>query len=289
MRDGETERKREGEAGREGDKESAGRDRTPPLPCSRTPHLSVSPSPPLPVSPSRDVLLGWLWRGLNWGLFILILYFVGQHALRLWGDFDAHPLQLRWGWLAIATVVSIVVWLPSLWFWRRLLVVLGWRPPRLLLTRAYYCSHPAKYAPGKALVIVLRATFLKQCGIPAATTAYTVTLETLTYMAAGAVTAVLLLPAIVAGMPQFRDLANMAEQPMWRIGSLVVAIVGSVSGLAVLSRLSVYFAGRMKGAVPAVESLDQPISMRTFAHGMLVCLGAWWLHGALLGLTLQAL
>lgn len=198
-------------------------------------------------------------------------------------------MQLRWGWLTMATVASVIAWLPSLWFWRRLLLVLGWRPPRMELARAYYCSHPAKYVPGKALVILLRATFLKACGVPPATTAYTVTLETLTYMAAGVVTTVFLLPAIVSGIPQLREVAKRVEQPMWRVAIFVVAIVGSLGGLAVLSRLSVYFAGRMKGAVPAVGSLDQPFSVATFARGLGLFLGAWWLQGATLGLTIQAL
>lgn len=251
-------------------------------------HEPTSKSDAPSVTPHSSVPR-WLWPAVKWGLFALVLYFVGRHAYRLWSDFDSHPLRLRWGWLAAAIVTSILVWLPSLWFWRRLLMVLGWRPSRLQLARAYYCSHPAKYAPGKALVIVLRATFLKSCGVPAATTAYTVTLETLTFMAAGIVTAVLLLPVVVAGLPQLRSLAEVAGHPIWRTASFVVAVLGSLGGLAVLSRLSVYFAKKMKGAVPAVGSLDQPISVPTFARGLGLFLGAWWLHGATLGLTLQAL
>jgi hypothetical protein len=207
----------------------------------------------------------------------------------LWREFDSRTLQLRWGWLASAVVASILVWLPSVWFWRRLLSVLGWNPPWLPLVRAHYCAHPGKYSPGKAMVIFLRATLLRPCGVPAATTGYTVVLETLTFMAAGVVTTVLLLPTIVAGLPQLRSFAEVAGHPIWRAGSFVVAIIGSLAGLAVLSRLSVYFAKKMKGAVPAMGSLDQPIPVPIFARGLVLFLGAWWLQGATLGLTLQAI
>jgi glycosyltransferase 2 family protein len=230
-----------------------------------------------------------LWPIVKWSLFLLVLFFVGRHARHLWGDLDSQTLQLRWGWLALAIIASVVAWVPSIWYWRQLLSRLGWKPSWLPLLRAYYCSHPAKYVPGKALVILLRATLLRSSGVPAATTAYTVTLETLTYMAAGVVTMVLLLPTIVAKLPQFDALAAVAREPIWRTCSFVVAIIGSLVGLGVLSRLSVYFAKKMKGAVPAMGTLDQPIPVPVFARGLLLFLGAWWLQGMTLGLTLQAI
>ncbi|HTI50315.1 MAG TPA: hypothetical protein VL475_05170, partial [Planctomycetaceae bacterium] len=119
-----------------------------------------------PASPRR-----WLWPTLKWGLFFVVLAFVGLHAAKLWGEFDSRTLRLRWGWLALATVVSVAGWLPSVWYWRRLLGALGARPEGGQLLRAYYCGHPGKYVPGKAMVILIRATLLVPSGVPAATTA----------------------------------------------------------------------------------------------------------------------
>jgi uncharacterized membrane protein YbhN (UPF0104 family) len=231
----------------------------------------------------------WLWPAAKWALFLVVLAFVGRHASRLWGEFDSENLQLRWGWLALAAAVSILGWLPSLWFWNRLLVQLGARVPLAQVARAYYAGHPGKYVPGKATVILIRAALLSAAGVPSALTAFTATLETLTCMAAGVVTAVLLLPWIVAELPQLQALAEFAARPAWRIAFPVAALIGSLCGLALLSHLSTRLARRMAVALPAVGSLGQPVPLRTFAAGLGVFLAAWWLQGATLGLTLQGL
>lgn len=229
------------------------------------------------------------WAALKWILFLLVLAFVGRHASRLWSDFNTQKLVVRWGWLAAAAAASALSWLPSVWFWRKLLAALGARPPIGPMLRAYYCGHLGKYVPGKAMVIAIRATMLSSWGVPAATTAYSVTLDTLTFMAAGVITVALLLPTIVAALPEAGAFAEISHNPWWRIIFPVIAIVGSIGGLAVLSRLSVRIANRLQGAVPAVGSLAQPVPVRTFAVGLLVYLAAWWLQGALVGLTLQGL
>ncbi|HTI50751.1 MAG TPA: hypothetical protein VL475_07365, partial [Planctomycetaceae bacterium] len=105
----------------------------------------------------------------------------------------------------------------------------------------------------------------------------------------GVVTMVLLLPWIIASIPQLDELAEFIAQPACRLAFPVLAIVGSIGGLTVLARISVRLAGRMKGSIPALGTLAQPIPLQTFAAGLVVFLGAWWLQGATLGLTLQAL
>jgi hypothetical protein len=225
----------------------------------------------------------------KWALFLIVLASVGIYARNLWGALDSRTLRPRWGWMTLACVVSVAGWLPSVWFWGRLFLALGIRPDGGQLLRAYYCGHPGKYAPGKAMVILIRAALLAPGGVPAAATAYTVTLETLTFMAAGCVTMVLLLPDIIADIPQFAELSSFIAQPAWRVVFSLLAIGSGIGGLAALARISGRLAERMKGALPAVGTLSRKIPVRTFAGGLALFLGAWWLQGATIGLTLQAL
>jgi uncharacterized membrane protein YbhN (UPF0104 family) len=231
----------------------------------------------------------WLWPAFKWTLFLVVLAFVAIHAQTLWGELDSRSLRPRWGWLVLATIVSVAGWLPSVWYWRELLRAVGVRPDGGQLLKAYYCGHPGKYVPGKAMVILIRATILSQNGVPAPTTAYTVTLETLTFMAAGCVTMVLLLPWMIAALPQLAEQAEFIAQPACRVAFPLLAIIGGIGGLAALSRIAGRLAERMTGTLPAVGTPSWRIPVRTFASGLAVFLGAWWLQGATLGLTLQAL
>jgi uncharacterized membrane protein YbhN (UPF0104 family) len=246
---------------------------------------------PAPPAAPRSTGRGWhwLWPAFKWTLFLIVLVFVGIYARRMWGELGSRALRPRWGWLALATFVSVVGWLPSVWYWRRLLLTLGIRVDGGQLLRAYYCGHPGKYVPGKAMVILIRAALLAPSGVPAAATAYTVTLETLTFMAAGCVTMVLLLPYTIAGIPQLVDLTAFIAQPACRLAIPLLAIGSGIGGLAALARISGRLAGRMKGALPAVGTLSRRIPAQTFASGLILFLGAWWLQGATIGLTLQAL
>lgn len=230
-----------------------------------------------------------LWVLVKWGLFGLTLLFVGLYARKLWQDFDARSLRIRWVWLTLATLVSAAGWIPSVWFWRRLLAKLGATAPLLQVARAYYCGHPGKYVPGKAMVILIRTALLKPYGVPAAATAFTVTLETLTFMVAGVVTTVLLLPWLVASFGELETLAEFIHRPAMRVLLPVAALAGGLAGLTLLSRISRSLALRVQAALPSVGSIAQPISPGTFAGGLVAFLGAWWLQGAALGLTLQGL
>jgi uncharacterized membrane protein YbhN (UPF0104 family) len=75
--------------------------------------------------------------------------------------------------------------LPCGLFWRRVLVELGQEPGFWPTMRAFYIGHLGKYVPGKAMVIVLRASFVRGPNVDTKVAAVTAVYETLTMMAVG--------------------------------------------------------------------------------------------------------
>ncbi|MGH7139423.1 MAG: lysylphosphatidylglycerol synthase domain-containing protein, partial [Pirellulales bacterium] len=120
------------------------------------------------------------------------------------------------------------------WFWYRTLRWLG-QPARPLETlRAYYIGHIGKYAPGKAMVIVLRAGLLRSGGTTATAATVAVFFETLTTMGIGAAMAAMILVA------RFRD-----DLKLVGIAVALWAIVSAPTNPAVFRRL-VRFTGAGK-------------------------------------------
>lgn len=99
---------------------------------------------------------------LRWGLFLLVLWYVATHAKTLWTASRDIDVNVDWKYLVAAGLVSQLSWLPSTWFWRRLIVLLGGNVETYPLIRAYYCGSLGKYMPGKAAVILIRSAMLKQ-------------------------------------------------------------------------------------------------------------------------------
>ena len=103
---------------------------------------------------------------LRWGLFLLVLWYVATQAQRLWDANSDIDVQFDWKYLIAAGLVSQVSWLPSTWFWQRLIELLGEkRCERYPLIRAYFCGSLGKYVPGKAAVILIRSALVRKHGV----------------------------------------------------------------------------------------------------------------------------
>lgn len=245
--------------------------------------------PPLGVVPQTSMLRHWSWQALKWGMFLVVVGFVVRHGLKLWRDVDAPRLTFQWGWLAAAMIASVVAWAPSMWFWRKLLADLGPCPPWKQIIRAYYCGHPGKYVPGKAMVMLIRAALLKPSGVSPATAALTVTLDSLTYIAAGIILVLLLLPWLLVNIPQLEELGRITRQPTWLAGLIMTALVAGVSGVALIARASVRLIRRFAALDPRQTLLGREVRMTTLFRGFGVYLLSWWLQGLTLGLVLRGL
>jgi uncharacterized membrane protein YbhN (UPF0104 family) len=220
-------------------------------------------------------------------MFLAVLIFVARHGYKLWREVDQHPTQLNWGWLGLAVVTSIVAWLPSAGYWRRLLSNLGMSPPWPQLLRAYFCGHLGKYVPGKAVAILIRAALIRDAGVPAPAAAFTVTVESATYMWAGTLLAIVLFPSLASHLPEW--IAAGFADPLRRALLIAVVLGGGIAGLVLLTRgfhrLTGLFRSTMPGSAPPVTTLSL---VWTSLTGVALFLAAWWLQGLMLGLTIQA-
>ncbi len=134
--------------------------------------------------------LKWILQGL---VLALILWGVRRTVLQAVEDLQGYSWQARYEWLALSGLLYLLGYLPAGWFWHRVLIRLGQRPPLLQTLRAYYIGHLGKYVPGKALVVVLRAGLLKGSGVEIAAASVGVFAETLTMMAVGSFLAALVI------------------------------------------------------------------------------------------------
>lgn len=249
----------------------------------------------------------WLWPLLKWLLFAIVLVFVVRHGYGLWNDAKAQQVgvpdvRIHLGWLLASVGLAIVGWGPSVWYWRRLMLSLGENVSWKHAARAYFCGHLGKYVPGKAAVIVIRAALLKPEGVRTATAAFTVTYETLAYMASGVMAIVVLLPwwadehGLTAQLPTTFGGRVAVALPM-----LLVCFVGwgvfsqffirFIRRLAKVSNVDVNQSSEVpkNSEVSPVDAAPLPkLSLRVCLTGIGPLAAGWFIHGLSLGCSIQA-
>lgn len=228
---------------------------------------------------------GWWKPILKWTIFAVVLAFIGQRAVVMWREAPPTDVKLHYGWLLLAGLLYLVAWLPSVWFWKVMLEGLGHPVPWRDAIRAYYIGHLGKYVPGKAMVLVLRASLLRPAGCPPGLAALTATYETLVMMAAGAMIAVALAP-FAAGD------SFWSKTPAWLH---FVRDWGWVSSLAVIlltvatTPFSSALFTRIGRAMSARSQTDfaPGIPTRMVVCGLAVISLGWLVQGASLGCVIQ--
>ena len=228
-----------------------------------------------------------VWPLIKWALFVAVLYYVGQRGLQLWRDSPQTELHVDVRWLVPAAVMYLIGWLPSVWFWRAMLRRMhrpvGWYEA----TRAHYVGQVGKYLPGKALVLVLRGSLLKDAGANPVFAGVTAAYETLMFMWSGTAIALALAPLTLPQSVwlQMPVAVQSLRQPIWLLPLIV--LVGTIA-VTPFSAWLFTLVGRK--ALPRDASAPQPPA---FTAGLMVqgafftSLG-WLCHAFSLGLTLQA-
>lgn len=250
-------------------------------------------------------------RVIKWTLCLIVLAFVGREASRLWQADDAAAFELESQWLLWAAVCYTAGWLPSIWFWRRMMIELGGSPGFLATTRAYFCGHLGKYVPGKALSLVIRSAILKSQGVSVPVSATTATLETLGVMGVGLAVWLALAPVTLPDelWQSFPGWLQVLRQPWWIAPSLVaMAILVTVPLSSKLLSIIAWkmtpdeFRGAEISSVPVSTSSESEanqedlitprsvrISTKLLLTGSVAFLATWTLHGLSIGLTLRAI
>ena len=186
---------------------------------------------------SKPNLFHRCWPVLKWALFALVIAFVGRKAWLLWSEGDVGSVTINWSWLIASGIFYLLGWLPSVFFWYRLIHQLGGTSNRWDVTRAFFAGHLGKYVPGKASVLLIRAGLLADRGCRPGVAALTSTYETLVCMGVGAAVGLTLAPSVwprrvVEGLPVI--LRPTFSYPLMFGLSVVVACVILVPVIAKL-------------------------------------------------------
>jgi glycosyltransferase 2 family protein len=223
---------------------------------------------------------------LKWVLVAAVLAYVCRHGYRLWRQNDVRaPLTAGSGlWLLFSAGLYTVSWLPSVWFWRRLMRALGGRPSFADAARAYFCGSLGKYVPGKAMVLVIRGSLMSGRGCSGRTAAVTAAYETITLMGTG-----LLVGLLLAPLP---DWVPGREQPL-----LVPVVVAAVAaGLPLIARLLSWIVMKTTpaaselglGGAPNLNPSGLSIPTWLVGAGCAAFVLSWGVQGVSLSVTLRA-
>lgn len=252
------------------------------------PELSTATPPPVTPQPEPPSVLARLRPWIKWCLFGLVIWFVSRQARDMWRDLEGKTLSIDLVSFALCSFCTLVAWFPSIWFWRWLLVELGMSPPWFPTVHSYLVGHLGKYVPGKATVIVIRTAMLRKFGLRPAVGAFTVTLETLTYMAAGVATVAMLAPYASVNVPHLEWLKMLAERPAWGIGVALGVTLAGIVGLSLSSRQFVTLASRMAERRGDGDGVLEHLPWYLVPCGFVLFLAAWWIQGLGLGLAILA-
>jgi len=123
-------------------------------------------------------------------LVVIVLYAIGRHVWRLYGDWTAQGQSISLGsvsipWLVLATATYVGGQICYAAFWGRLLRAMGMQASWLELVRAYGVGTGGKYVPGKALVVVIRTAMVRASGVGRIAIGLATVYETAVMMAVG--------------------------------------------------------------------------------------------------------
>jgi len=183
--------------------------------------------------------------------------------------------ELDYALLACAGAIYIIGLAPCWWYWRRTMHAMGQQSPFLGSIAAYYIGHLGKYVPGKAMVVVLRASFIRGAGVDTAVAASSVFVETLTMMAVGASLAAVIL-------------AFSFSQPLYIAVAVGLAIAAAIPTFPPLfCRLMKLL--RIDRQAASGRWFSEGITFRLMAVGWLSMIPVWICLGASMLLTMEAI
>lgn len=187
--------------------------------------------------------------------------------------------SLRWDWIGLAGLIYGLGLLPPAILLRQSLLVLG-QPVRTdVAIAAQLLGHAGKYAPGKAMVVVLRVSALVRNGATTVPATVSVFMETLLMMAVG---------AAVSGL-----VIGWLPVPRWLVlAAAVGAVAASLPTLPPVLRLvteRVTGWGRMFRMDDRVGMSSQAQAWTLFFSGWGWSLLSWLLIGASFTLLLAAI
>lgn len=229
-------------------------------------------------NPQRQRLLFWLKLFFRLTVFVLVMWGIWRTVDKSRGRFAESGIQLanlRYEWLAAAGSIYLLGTFLSCVFWQRTLEAMGQRPRFRQTVRAFFAGHLAKYVPGKAMVVVVRAGLIRGPRVDTTVAATSVFVESLTLMAVGAVVAAALLALL------------LRHQQELMISALIVAVASGLPTLPPVFRRLVRLL-QVHRAGPKIEVALRGLDWRLILWGWGIISLEWALFGVSLWMTLLA-
>lgn len=244
-----------------------------------------------PDSESLTKASGWkrYWPMAKWMLFAIVFVFIARRAVQLFESAPSTSFQIKWPWLLASGAFYFLGWLPSAWFWKVMLNHLGQPIDTWNSLRSYYVGHLGKYIPGKALVLVIRGSMVKEAGFNGMLGGITAAYETLVFMATGT--------AIFLAVVPFLGTENLAVASAWKLSWLknqpwlTAGIIAM--GTFATTPISAWIFSQI--GRKAMSDEPTPIEQRPSISAGLISLGVavtslgWCCHALSLGCVLQSL
>jgi uncharacterized membrane protein YbhN (UPF0104 family) len=221
----------------------------------------------------------------------LVLWFVGRHVARSWEALGRHgkPLRFEPAWLVLAGGLYLAGLVFSGVFFHQVMRASPSPVRRYPAIRAYLVSHLAKYVPGKAMVVVVRAGMVVPYGAKGVTAAVATFYETLAMMAAGGLIAAV---GFATTSTRSDTFISLDAPEWWGVGRLLTRIdefafcaaIGLALGLAFLVVVLPPVFGRLSRLVTtpfggAGEETSPRFSGRLLGWGLLWSTCCWVLLG----------
>jgi glycosyltransferase 2 family protein len=180
---------------------------------------------------------GWI-RWAKMAMVVIVaagFAFAVQRAISHWASLPPterwKPRDIHAGWLATGAALYSLSLFPSVLVLSRALRALGHHASLRLVVAAQWIGHLAKYVPGKAMVVIVRAAVLNRGRQPISLRAATIaiSIETLTMIATGATIAFLMLLVVRNSTWQL---------PIWlKQGSLLLSLAAATATMPPFLRL----------------------------------------------------
>jgi len=174
-------------------------------------------------------------RTMKWAKRLFQLLIAALVVWGIWHSFEKAQAELarhkfEWSqirplWLVASGAIYFVGTLPSWWFWHLTLNALGQQPRPATSLRAYTIGQLGKYVPGKALVVVLRASWVSGPKVDWFMAAAAVFVETLTMISVGAALSGILLLVLFPEMGSHAANFLMGKERMTVHAGLLLAAV----------------------------------------------------------------
>lgn len=222
------------------------------------------PEPEAPATtPSSAGKRRWLLVVFRWTVVALtvagLLWATRSSLVRL-GEAPLDWSRVRWSGLAIAAAwIGLALGCSGV-FWWLVLRDLGAKVPAGLALRAFLVSQLGKYVPGKAMVIAIRVALLVPAGVRIPLAVGSVFIETLMWVAVGAVTGLGALAFSGIHLHQAGFLASLA------------AVGGGLATLPPVVRIVLSAAGRR---FPGRQAELPGFGWRIWLAGWLLALAGW--------------